>query len=528
VSERAEQLLRTLVSIVSAVDDYLFAWHIDGVGHCTVLFESRPVSSFLGGVDSDPLAGLQARIYPEDVRILNDWLAAAVAGVGLVHETVRVTMPDGYPHLIQLHGVCTPEDDGVIIEGILKDAGSAERAHDELLAALTEAQNLQLQNELLVSEAETRARIDALTGAFNRGYFMECITHTLRHPADQRGGVGFLILDIDKFKSINDTYGHPAGDTVLVEVAARLARVVRDTDIVARFGGEEFSVLLRGVLDDEQLERAAERIRRAVSAVPMALPDGSGLPVTASAGASRWEPEMTFEQLLDRADRGLYAAKRGGRNQLRMFTSLSSEEIEQQEEPEAIKLARGLALACSVREASPSTHCAQVADLAGAIALHLDLGEVAAMRCRLGGWLHDIGKLGVPDRVLGGSAATESERLLLRSHVQLGAEIVTGMPPLRGAAAAVRHHHEKWDGTGYPDQLAGADIPIDARIVAVADAWSALRGGRPYQPALDPVGARDALRESAGVRFDPDVVAALEAVLVRRDVLPADDQAEAA
>jgi diguanylate cyclase (GGDEF)-like protein/putative nucleotidyltransferase with HDIG domain len=528
VSDRTEQLLRTLVSIVSAVDDYLFAWHIDGTGRCKVIFESRPVSAFLGGDDPDPLRALQARIFPDDLRILNEWLAAAVAGANHVHETVRVTMLDGYPHLLQLHGVCTPEDDGMVIEGILKDAGSAERAHDELLAALTEAQNLQLQNELLVAEAETRARVDALTGAFNRGYFMECITHTLKNADDGRGGVGFVILDIDRFKSVNDTYGHPAGDAVLIEVAARLAGALRDSDLVARFGGEEFSVLLRGVADDLQLERVGERIRAAVSASPVTLPDGSELAVTASAGATLWEWPMTFEQLLDRADRGLYAAKRGGRNQLRLFTSLTGDELEP-DEPEAIKLARGLALACSVREASPATHCAQVADLAGAIALHLGLGEATATRCRLGGWLHDIGKLGVPDRVLGGESGTEAERLLLRSHVELGAEIVTGMSVLRGAAAAVRHHHEKWDGTGYPDRLAGAAIPIDARIVAVADAWSAMRGGRPYQPALDPIAARAALRASAGTRFDPDAVAALEAVIDERELaLDAGEQAEAA
>jgi putative nucleotidyltransferase with HDIG domain len=167
----------------------------------------------------------------------------------------------------------------------------------------------------------------------------------------------------------------------------------------------------------------------------------------------------------------------------------------------------------TVREASPEQHCEEVAELAGRIAVELGLSDAVAVRCRLGGWLHDIGKLAIPDRVLRESQTSEEARTTLRQHVELGADIVSRLWALGGAHAAVRHHHERYDGTGYPDALAGDEIPIDARIVAAADAWSAITTGRAYQKALDPPRALDQLRASAGRSLDPAVVAALAAVV---------------
>jgi putative nucleotidyltransferase with HDIG domain len=184
------------------------------------------------------------------------------------------------------------------------------------------------------------------------------------------------------------------------------------------------------------------------------------------------------------------------------------------EEPEAIKLAYGLALAANVREASPDHHCEEVADIAARIATHLDLSESVVMRCRLGGWIHDVGKLAIPDSIIGKQTPLdEDERQILQSHVTLGAEIVSRIPALRDAASAVLHHHERWDGTGYPDQRKGEEIPIEARIVACADAYSAITTGRPYQPPLPPSDALAQLRRSAGRSLDPDVVEALAIVL---------------
>jgi putative nucleotidyltransferase with HDIG domain len=242
------------------------------------------------------------------------------------------------------------------------------------------------------------------------------------------------------------------------------------------------------------------------------LPDGAELDVTASCGAATWAAGETDEALIDAADRALYAAKRGGRNQTRLASSLTSEELAH-DEPEAFQVARGLALAVTVREASPERHCEEVADLGGQIAEQLGLTDAVALCCRLGGWLHDIGKLAIPDRVLHEARPTEEGRALLRTHVTLGADIVGRVSVLAPAVSAVRHHHERYDGGGYPDGLRGDAIPIEARIVAAADAWSAIRAGRAYQEALDPTQALEQLRRSAGVSLDPAVVEALAAIV---------------
>ena len=401
--------------------------------------------------------------------------------------------------------MCTPEPDGgVRVEGVIRDLGKPDAMSDELRAQIAQREATQ---QVLADLSDT----DYLTGARNRRYFMKTLRAELRR-SDRSDPPAILLIDIDRFKSVNDTYGHQAGDVVLVAVADRLAGSIREGDTVARYGGEEFAVLLPEMPDLETLEERAETIRRSIALTPVELPGGTELTVTASCGAAVWSEGETDEAVLDAADRGLYAAKSGGRDRTRLVSSLTVEELAAAE-PEVFQLARGLALAVTVREASPEQHCEEVADLAGRIAAELGLSEAVAIRCRLGGWLHDIGKLAIPDRVLLDSRSSEEARAILHTHVELGADIVSRLWALGGAHAAVRHHHERYDGTGYPDALAGDQIPIDARIVAAADAWSAITTGRPYQPALDPAAALEQLRASAGRSLDPAVVAALAAVV---------------
>ena len=178
------------------------------------------------------------------------------------------------------------------------------------------------------------------------------------------------------------------------------------------------------------------------------------------------------------------------------------------------QLARGLAFAVTVREASPEHHCAEVADLAGRIATELGLSEGVALRCRLGGWLHDIGKLAIPDRVLQAAGDLgRGARGPAHPRRSRRGDIVRRLEALAVPAALFATTTSGTTARGYPDGLAGDDIPIDARIVAAADAWSAIRAGRPYQEALDPARALQQIQASAGGSLDPAVVAALAAVV---------------
>jgi putative nucleotidyltransferase with HDIG domain len=182
-----------------------------------------------------------------------------------------------------------------------------------------------------------------------------------------------------------------------------------------------------------------------------------------------------------------------------------------QPEPEAVAVARALAL---VAGGSLEAHAEAVAELAAQVAERLGLPDALVLRCRLGGWLHDVGKATIPESILGKPGPLdESEWAVMRTHPAIGEEIVLGAGAVREAAAAVRHHHERYDGTGYPDRLAGDTIPIEARIVAAADAYAAMTADRPYSSARTPQEALAELQRCSGSQLDPRVVAALLAVL---------------
>ncbi len=367
--------------------------------------------------------------------------------------------------------------------------------------------------------AEKASRTDALTGVYNRRHAVEVLTAELSRGSRDGNTPSVLMLDLDHFKQINDVYGHTAGDAVIIEVGRRIRGCMRDYDVVARWGGEEFCVVLPTSLSEKSLLVCAERVRTAIDSRPVEIGAGKSLSISASIGAATAGKGMwSAEGVVDAADRALYTAKRRGRNQTVLFSGMTTDDLHA-EEPESIKLAHGLALAANVREASPDQHCEEVADIAARIAMHLDVSESVVMRCRLGGWIHDVGKLAIPDSIIGKQTPLdEEERQILQSHVTLGAEIVGRIPALRDAASAVLHHHERWDGTGYPDRRKGDEIPIEARIVACADAYSAITAGRPYQPPLAPSDAIAQLRRSAGRSLDPEVVEALATILAEQPV----------
>ena len=183
-------------------------------------------------------------------------------------------------------------------------------------------------------------------------------------------------------------------------------------------------------------------------------------------------------------------------------------------EPESVGVARALAFAAGVREQAPEAHAEHVASLAAGVAERMALPAGVVLRCRLGGWLHDVGKVAIPARILAKPGPLDDDEWrVMRTHPAVGEDIVRRVPALREAAAAVRHHHERYDGGGYPDRLAGAAIPIEARIVAAADAYAAMTADRVYAAARTPDEAATELRRGAGSHFDPAVVKALLHVL---------------
>ncbi len=362
--------------------------------------------------------------------------------------------------------------------------------------------------------AEQQSRIDPLTGLFNRRHLAERVGDELHaaRAGERLGAVALALVDVDHFKLVNDRHGHPAGDRVLAEIAVRIESAVGEHDVVGRWGGEEFCALLVGVESTDDLRARCDAIRAAVSARPIPLDAEASVVVTCSVGAA--VGLLRLEDAMHRADRALYAAKQSGRNRTVLDGDAYAAAVD---EPEELRLARTMAIAASLREDASSLHWQQVAELAAAVARRMDLSPQTVARCELGGLVHDIGKVGLPEGLLLKRGPLDpNEWSLMRAHSEVGEQMAREACVLEAVAEIVRHHHERFDGSGYPDGLTGHAIPVEARIVAACDAYSAMTTERAYQRARSQDDAIEELRRCAGSHLDPVVVDALIAELGER------------
>jgi diguanylate cyclase (GGDEF)-like protein/putative nucleotidyltransferase with HDIG domain len=329
------------------------------------------------------------------------------------------------------------------------------------------------------------ALTDALTGLGNRRALnrdLERVACGLRAPAV------LALFDLDGFKHYNDSYGHPAGDALLQRLGSKLAEHVAGAGTAYRMGGDEFCVLLD--LDDDRDPDA-----QAATAAAALTEHGDGFVITCSLGAIAVPAEVDqAEGALRIADQRMYAHKHSARTSARN----QSRDV----------LLRALA----ERNPELGEHISGVAELAEAVARHLDLDPEQVEHVRHAAALHDVGKMAIPDAILDKPAALDDDEWqFIRRHTIIGERIVAAAPALRPVAALVRSSHERWDGAGYPDKLAGENIPLGARIVSVCDAFDAMVADRPYRAGMDAAEALAELERCAGSQFDPRVVAAFAA-----------------
>jgi diguanylate cyclase (GGDEF)-like protein/putative nucleotidyltransferase with HDIG domain len=473
-------------------------------------FQGPGGDRLLGGAEPDAeMANWDAAVHPED-RPAYDAFNKALGRGEDAEVMYRLIGADGITRWVHDRAAVRRRKDGTYeVSGIVSDVTERRRLEDDLRRSMHDMQTAHRELERARAEAELRAGTDDLTGTFNRRHFVQIATEALESDS---GRCGLLLLDADHFKQINDAYGHAVGDAVLVGLANRLRSGLEPGDCLARWGGEEFAVLLRDVGSDRKLTRRAERLRRAVSRTPITH-EAVRLHLTISiGGALASSGAASLDDLVDKADGCLYAAKYQGRNRVSLVPGGSKGTPIS--EPEVVGMARALAFASSLREGIPEEHAEQVARLAVLTAEHLGLPVGVVLRCRLAGWLHDVGKLAIPEAILTKPSSLDpAEWKIMRTHPVVGAAIVRRVATLREAAPAVRHHHERYAGDGYPDGLAGNGIPIEARIVAAADAYAAMTATRPYSSARTPEQAAAELALSAGSHLDPAVVDALLAVL---------------
>jgi diguanylate cyclase (GGDEF)-like protein len=374
---------------------------------------------------------------------------------------------------------------------------------------------------LRMSQSWTLATVDLLTGVLNRQALLSRLDDELERAARYQRPCSVVLVDLDHFKRVNDTHGHAAGDLVLREVADVLRTNVRAADIVGRYGGEEFMVVLPET-DADDAAASAEKLRRLVGSRKIRLDDGYLRSVTLSAGvAGGLGQHLQLDALVRDADAALYSAKALGRDQVYVFHELEEGSVVRraaigaEARDRAVEVGRAAmgAATASLTEAlvarpswagKPSTMIAEMA-VSLARALDLPVGEIE--RVRTASLLHDLGKLAIPDEILSNPGElTDPEWRVVSEHPKIGHIVLEQAGALRDAATIVLHHHEWYDGRGYPLGLTGEEIPVGARIVAIADAYEAMVAGRPYRTAIDHERALAELRRHAGVQFDPDLV----------------------
>jgi diguanylate cyclase (GGDEF)-like protein len=334
------------------------------------------------------------------------------------------------------------------------------------------------------------------------------------------------MLDIDHFKAINDECGHAVGDQVLQQVAETLKGIVRQSDFICRYGGEEFCILLPHS-HLEEASQAAERLRQAI-----ATRSYSNLNITASLGVTALSLGAREPlDLLDQADRALYAAKRTGRNRVVRTDAmpalddpgppphLPSPPAEAEVVPIPFHAVTALLSALAYRNVDTGEHSRRVADLCVALANGL-MPQRSCYILEVAGLLHDIGKLGVPDSILlKPGPLTPEEWKVMRTHEQVGVEILAAAFTCAELTSFVRTHHAWFGGTPYdPDLPKGTDIPLGARILSIADAYDAMISNRVYRPGRSREAAFAELRRCAGKQFDPELVERFIEIVLSNDM----------
>jgi diguanylate cyclase (GGDEF)-like protein/putative nucleotidyltransferase with HDIG domain len=352
--------------------------------------------------------------------------------------------------------------------------------------------------ERAVQTERHQASTDVLTGLLNHRGALQALDIAINAAVDTETPLALLMGDVDGFKLFNDTYGHVTGDEVLRLVAEVSRSVVQDLGTICRYGGDEFLIILPG-LDKSAAARTASDLANRLGQAEFRSDDETVVPIRMSIGlASFPEDTASASKLVALADAAMYTAKRqsstGDASSVRTSADTNFGVLD------------NLVQAIDAKDSYTKAHCDIVAEYAVKLAERLGLPPESKRALRIAGLLHDIGKLAVPDDILKKPAPlTQEEYEIMQRHVSIGEVLIREVPELKEVIQAVACHHERFDGTGYPRGLKGDEIPLIGRIIALADAYSAMCLDRPYRKGMSHDRVLNELVAGARVQFDPEL-----------------------
>ncbi len=383
-----------------------------------------------------------------------------------------------------------------------------------------------LQNARLYDDAQRRADRDSVTGLYNHRSIQQQLNNALARSKRNGTSLGVVMMDLNNFKFFNDTYGHIVGDDVLRMVGSCLTEVFRASDVLGRFGGDEFIAVLpdNGA---EDTARACRRIAANLGKLYYEASDGMKIPIGMSFGWAIFPQDAKNSlDLVSKADAMLYEHKHGGmaiseEDQDLVYVARAQARDEFRKTKEAtgsgsFGVLDALVTSIDNKDRYTRRHSEEVAGLALRIAQEMGYSDEEISTVCISGLLHDVGKIAIPDSVLRHPGKLNAEEnKVMQQHAVFGALIVKDVPHHETVLDGVRHHHEKWDGTGYPDGLAGEKIPQMGRLLAVPDAYSAMITDRPYRKGFTPEAALAQIEEGKGTQFDPTIADAFIRVMTR-------------
>ncbi len=408
------------------------------------------------------------------------------------------------------------------VMGLMRERGAFSYEDRALVESVALEAGAALQNARMYSEAAQRADRDSVTDLLNHRAVQEQMTTTLSRCKRSGGAFSIVMMDLNNFKFFNDTYGHPVGDDVLRTVARGLRESCRGSDILGRYGGDEFIVVLPDTDAQGTLDVCA-RIKAALDAKHFEPVPGTRLPIGTAFGWAAFPNDgETIMELLQAADANLYNHKRGGAS----YLSQSQKAI--QEDRDALKKLKNrahggsfgvldaLVTAIDNKDHYTRQHSEEVTYLSLLVAREVGYEREQLEAVRISGLLHDVGKIAVPDSILRHPGKLgRDEWDIMQQHPVFGALIVKDVPHLDHVLEGIRFHHEKWDGSGYPEKRVGEDIPEMGRLLAMGDCYSALTTDRPYRKGWKPDAALEEIERCAGTHFDPHLCAVFLQVMRR-------------